>query len=145
MTPAERAFLERARVGSLATVDARNRPHPVPICYALVDGAHEVRLVSAIDEKPKSTRELRRVRNIRSNPWVSVLVDRYSEDWSRLAWVQVRGRADVVHPDESGHEAAVRALRSTYEQYDDHDLQERPVVSIRIDETRSWGALEEWT
>ncbi|WP_306058064.1 TIGR03668 family PPOX class F420-dependent oxidoreductase [Natronococcus wangiae] len=145
MTPAERAFLEGARVGSLATVDARNRPHAVPICYALVDGENGLRLVSAIDEKPKSTRELQRVRNIRSNPRVTVLVDRYSENWARLAWVQVRGRAEVIHPDESGHETAVRALRSTYEQYDDHALRERPIVAIRAGETRSWGALEEWT
>jgi len=96
MTPDEHAFLERARVGSLATVDEENRPHAVPICFALLerqrvasptavtnqtassesrdadsrsadDGA-AVRIVSAIDEKPKATRDLRRVRNIRTTP-----------------------------------------------------------------------------
>lgn len=171
MTPDERAFLERARVGSLATVDEENRPHAVPICFALLerprvasptvvtnqaassesrdadsrsadDGA-AVRIVSAIDEKPKATRDLRRVRNIRTTPQVTVLVDRYRDDWSRLAWVQVRGRARILEPEASGHHSAVHALESKYGQYAAHDLDERPVVSIRVDRTVSWGALED--
>ncbi|PGF16426.1 TIGR03668 family PPOX class F420-dependent oxidoreductase [Natrinema sp. CBA1119] len=166
MTPDERAFLERARVGSLATVDEENRPHVVPICFALLerpqvasptavtnrtassesrsaDGGANGRIVSAIDEKPKATRDLRRVRNIRTNPQVTVLVDRYREDWSRLAWVQVRGRARILEPEVSGHHSAVHALESKYDQYAAHDLDERPIVSIRVDRTVSWGALED--
>ncbi|WP_226039411.1 pyridoxamine 5'-phosphate oxidase family protein [Natrinema sp. DC36] len=166
MTPDERAFLERARVGSLATVDEENRPHAVPICFALLerprvasptdvtnrtassesrsadDGA-AVRIVSAIDEKPKATRDLRRVRNIRTNPQVTVLVDRYREGWSRLAWVQVRGRAGILEPDASEHHSAVHALESKYDQYATHDLDERRIVSIYVDRTVSWGALED--
>lgn len=139
MRPTERAFLERARVGRLATVDDEGRPHVVPICYALSEGA---RLVSAIDEKPKSTRELRRVRDVRSNPRVAVIVDRYVEDWTRLAWVQVRGRARVLEPSATSHEDAVRALAEKYGQYADHDLDSRPVLEIEIGSTVSWGCLE---
>lgn len=139
MQATERAFLERARVGRLATVDDGGRPHVVPICYALPDGS---RLVSAVDEKPKSTRELRRVRNVRSNPRVTVVVDRYVEDWARLAWVQVRGRARVLESDAAGHDAAVSALERKYDQYADHDLDSRPVLEIEIGSTVSWGSLE---
>jgi PPOX class probable F420-dependent enzyme len=157
VTPEERAFLERARVATLATVDDEGRPHAVPICYASLeprapaDGAGstgDVRVVSAIDEKPKTTRELRRVRNVRSNPRVTLLVDRYREDWAALAWVQVRGRARVLEPgadrsEPSVHAAAVTALESKYDQYAGHDLDDRPVLSIRVDRTVSWGALED--
>ncbi|WP_394742676.1 TIGR03668 family PPOX class F420-dependent oxidoreductase [Natronococcus roseus] len=139
MQPTERAFLERARVGRLATVDDGARPHVVPICYALPDGS---RLVSAVDEKPKSTRELRRVRNVRSNPRVAVVVDRYVEDWARLGWVQVRGRATVLESDATSHGEAVRALTEKYDQYADHDLSGRPVLEIEIGSTVSWGSLD---
>jgi PPOX class probable F420-dependent enzyme len=169
MTPEEYAFLERARVGSLATVDDAGRPHAVPICFALLerttpsesapanesthettgDGSHG-RLVSAIDEKPKATRELQRVQNIRSTPQVTLLVDRYREDWSRLAWVQARGRARILepdiasdHPDASTRDAAVRALEAKYDQYAAHDLESRPLLSIRVGRTVSWGTLED--
>ena len=158
MTPEERTLLERARVAALATADDEGRPHAVPICYALLDleaadapteGGDDPRIVSAIDEKPKSSRELRRVRDVRANPFVTLLVDRYSEDWSRLAWVQVRGRARVVsaEPDANAdasavHDAAVDALESKYDQYADHDLDDRPIIEIRVGRTLSWGALE---
>ncbi|MDS0476520.1 TIGR03668 family PPOX class F420-dependent oxidoreductase [Natrinema sp. 1APR25-10V2] len=157
MTPAEQAFLERARVAALATVDGEGRPHAVPICFALLaadettaaransdreDATAERTIVSAIDEKPKATRELKRVRNIRTNPRVTVLVDRYREDWSRLAWVQVRGRARILEPGKSGHDTAIGALEAKYDQYADHDLEDRSVIAIREGLTVSWGALE---
>ena len=116
MTPSERAFLERRRVAALATVDEGGRPHVVPICYVLVGTGSDVRLVTAIDEKPKSTRDLLRVRNVRAEPRVAVLADRYREDWSRLAWVQVRGRATILAPGASNHDEAVAALESRYDQ-----------------------------
>jgi len=88
------ALLREARVGRLATADADGRPLVVPVCYALdADGQ---RLYSAIDAKPKRTRQLRRLRNIRENPQVSVVVDQYDEDWTRLCYVIVEGRAEIV-------------------------------------------------
>lgn len=136
----ERRFVERARVGRLATADAEGRPHVVPVCFAFVDD----RLVTPIDEKPQtaSANALRRSRDVEENPRVALVVDRYSEDWTQLGWVQVRGRATHLASDEPPHPFAVRALRRKYEQYADHALEERPIVRIAPDTVRSWGRLE---
>lgn len=146
-TDAERAFLERGRVGRLATADGDSRPHVVPVCYALVGtGGGRTRLVTPVDEKPKQTTQLRRVRDVEANPQVALVVDRYDKDWSRLAWVQVRGRAAVLNPDAAGgsdadHAAAVRALRRKYNQYADHALGERPILQVDPGRALSWGEL----
>src|SRR5688500_170304 len=94
LNPSQIAFLCDQRVARLATVDDANTPHVVPICFAYGDGA----VYTVIDEKPKTVGgpELRRVRNIQAHPDVCLLVDRYEEDWTRLAWLQVRGRASQV-------------------------------------------------
>lgn len=135
MEAAERTFLESARVGRLATANAHGRPHAVPICFALC----EERIVSAIDEKPKGTTDLQRVRDIETNPQVALVVDHYSEDWDELAWVQVRGRANVLDPMDDSHAPAVMALREKYDQYASHALEERPVIEIHPERVLSWG------
>jgi PPOX class probable F420-dependent enzyme len=106
------ALLRDARVGRLATADAAGRPLVVPVCYTF-EGA---RLYSAVDAKPKSTRNLRRLRNIADNPHVSLVVDVWDEDWSRLAWVIVEGRAEVLT---AGAEfgRAIDLLVAKYRQY----------------------------
>ena len=141
MDPDERRFLARARVGHLATADADGRPAVVPVCFALVDGG----IVTAVDEKPKEAPpdDLRRVRDVGSNPRVALVADRYDEDWSRLAWVQVRGTATVLDPGEDGHGRAIDALRGKYRQYADHDLAERPVIRIDPGHAVSWGRLDD--
>jgi len=75
---------------------ADGRPHVVPVCFAL-DGDT---LYTAVDEKPKSTRRLRRLANIEANPQVELVVDHWDEDWSRLWWVRLAGRAEIVERDE---------------------------------------------
>jgi PPOX class probable F420-dependent enzyme len=85
-------LLRTARVGRLATADGDGRPLVVPVCY-VVDGT---RLYSAVDAKPKRTRELRRLRNIAENPRISLVVDEYDEDWTRLRYVIVEGHADIL-------------------------------------------------
>ncbi|HWN91237.1 MAG TPA: pyridoxamine 5'-phosphate oxidase family protein, partial [Verrucomicrobiae bacterium] len=87
-------FITRARVGRLATADATGQPLVLPICYAF-DGRV---LYSAVDAKPKRrvADDLTRVRNIRENAKVSLVIDEYDEDWSRLRWVILQGLADVV-------------------------------------------------
>lgn len=136
---AARAFLERQRVGRLATAEVSGAPHIVPVCYALSDGA---RVHIAIDEKPKrgDPRRLKRLRNIASDPRVMLLVDRYDEDWSRLAWVALRGRAEIL---EGGgeHVAALAALRARYEPYRAMNLEALPVIAIRVLSVASWGRL----
>ena len=105
-------FLETARVGRLATADSTGRPLVVPVCYALADQ----RIYSAVDAKPKRTRELRRLRNIAENPLVSLVVDEYDEDWTRLRYVIVEGRADVLTGGEE-FSRAIDRLVAKYPQY----------------------------
>jgi PPOX class probable F420-dependent enzyme len=128
-----RSRVDRARVGRLATVDAEGRPHLVPICFAL-DG--EV-LYSAVDQKPKRSRRLRRLENIRKNPAVTVLVDHYEEDWSRLWWVRLQGEARVLD-DGSESERALRLLAEKYAQYR-REPPAGPVVRLDIREWRGWS------
>ena len=94
-----REFIERASVGRLATVDGGGAPHVVPICFVLLHGS----IYSVVDEKPKRTAHLQRLRNLAGNRRAALVIDRYSEDWSELAWVMVRGSADVI---EAGEEHA---------------------------------------
>jgi PPOX class probable F420-dependent enzyme len=139
----ERAALEAARVGRLATADAAGRPHVVPVCFALRAGTAGPTLVTPIDEKPKSAGPdaLRRVRDVRENPNVAVVVDHYAADWDRLGWVQLRGTATVLDPGVDGHAEAVAALRERYDQYADHALERRPVIEVDVASTQSWGDL----
>ena len=85
-------FTESQRVAHLATADANGRPHVVPVCFAYLNR----RIYIAIDEKPKRSLRLKRLRNIEENPRVALVLDRYDEDWSRLAWVLVQGTAAVL-------------------------------------------------
>ena len=109
----ERHFLELQRVGHLATADHVGAPHVVPVCFAVAGDV----LYITVDEKPKrgSALALKRVRNIVENPAVAFVTDRYDEDWSRLGWVMLRGRAEIL---EAGgeHDAAQALLRDRYPQ-----------------------------
>jgi PPOX class probable F420-dependent enzyme len=137
MTPDERRFLGQQRVARLATVDEAGRPHVVPVCFALCGGA----LYVAIDEKPKrgDPQRLRRLRNIAVQPHVCLVADHYEEDWQRLRWVQVRGRAALV-ADAAEREAALAALRAKYPQYRAMALEARPLLRITPDRVVSWTA-----
>ena len=124
----------RARVARLATLDDDGRAHVVPIVFALVGDT----LYSAVDAKPKRSRTLRRIENARERPDVTVLVDRYDEDWTQLWWVRIRGRARVLDEgDETA--AALEALTAKYSQYHD-EAPGPPVLAIRIEDWRAWSA-----
>jgi PPOX class probable F420-dependent enzyme len=88
-------FAADSRVARLATVDDTGAPHVVPVCYATDGRAY----YSPIDAKPKRTppERLKRVRNIKENPRVALLIDHYEEDWRRLRFVMVQGRAELLH------------------------------------------------
>ncbi|MFB6360682.1 MAG: TIGR03668 family PPOX class F420-dependent oxidoreductase [Halobacteriales archaeon] len=147
LTAEERTVLETARVGRLATADADGRPHVFPICFALIEPDDRPVLVTPVDEKPKAAdpTELRRVRDIRSNGAVALVIDHYTEDWERLGWLQLRGTAAVLEPTDQRHATAVSALRDRYPQYADHRLEDRPVIEIRLGSVRSWGDLQAFT
>ena len=139
LTETARAFCERARVARLATAGANGVPHLVPVCYAIIGDS----LYITIDEKPKRTdRPLKRIRNIQANPEVAVTVDRWDEDWRRLAWVMLRGRAEILS-DGTEHDAAQALLRERYPQYRTMDLGPLPVIALRIARATAWGDLDE--
>jgi PPOX class probable F420-dependent enzyme len=133
-----RALLDTARVAHLATADQYARPHAVPIVFVL-DGD---RLYFPLDRKPKREDDwhaLRRVRNIETNGRVSIVVDHYEEDWTKLAWVLLEGVATIL---ESGSErdAAAAALAAKYAQYEGGGLVDRPVVRVAIERAVQWHA-----
>ena len=133
-----RRFVESMRVARLATADAKGAPHIVPVCYALIGDNFYV----TIDEKPKrpDVRAMKRLRNIVCNPSVAVVVDRYDEDWSRLAWVMLRGRAEILD-DGDEHDRAHAALRDRYPQYRAMRLEPLPVIALRIARVNAWSAF----
>jgi PPOX class probable F420-dependent enzyme len=122
--------LDGARVARLATVDPQGRPHVVPVCFALEGET----LYTAVDEKPKRTRELQRLRNIGANPQVEVLIDHYEDDWSRLWWVRLRGTARIVDD-----LRAMELLAAKYSQYRERPPS-GPVIAVSIDERIEWTA-----
>jgi PPOX class probable F420-dependent enzyme len=129
-----RARVTSSPIGRLATVDPDGRPHLVPIVFALAGDT----VYSAVDAKPKRSRMLRRIENARRDPNVAVLVDHYDDDWARLWWVRLRGRARVL---DGGVEAqrALALLAEKYPQYRDAPPGV-PVLAIDVDEWRSWSA-----
>jgi PPOX class probable F420-dependent enzyme len=134
-----RELLGRHRLAHLATAGADGAPHVVPLCFAL-DGDL---LYFVIDAKPKKRGgvALQRMRNLLVNPRIALVVDDYDEDWSRLAYVLVRGRATVVD-DAAETRRALTALRAKYPQYRNMALDgpEHPVVRITPDRVHVWRA-----
>ena len=124
-----RARLGAARVARLATAGSDGQPHVVPVTFA-VDGDL---IWTAVDHKPKTTVNLRRLRNIRENPQVAVLADHYSEDWDALWWVRVDGRASVLENDDRVRHQ-VDMLAERYEQY----RQTRPTGPVIVIEAERW-------
>ena len=121
-------FISDARVGHLGTADAGGQPLVVPICYAF-DGES---LFSAIDAKPKkSAAGLRRIRNIRDNAKVSVVIDHYEEDWTRLRYVIIQGEAELL-TEGADFSRAVDLLRAKYPQYRSLGLDREGGLMIRV-------------
>jgi PPOX class probable F420-dependent enzyme len=125
-----RARVAAARVGRLATVGSDLRPHVVPVTYAV----HGDQLFIGVDQKPKTTTALKRLRNIAGNERVAVLVDEYDEDWTHLWWVRVDGIARVV----DGDPAAVELLVAKYPQYE-ADPPRGPVIAIQVEAWSGWS------
>jgi PPOX class probable F420-dependent enzyme len=126
---------EQARVARLATVGADGRPHLVPIVFAVVDDT----VYSVVDAKPKRTTRLRRLANIEANPKVSVLVDHYEDDWSRLWWVRADGTARIVPLSSDEGRLALQRLTQRYPQYR-VTVPPGPVIAIDVNRWVSWPA-----
>ena len=137
LSESERRFLAVRRVGHLATADRNAEPHLVPVCFALADRA----LYITIDEKPKRPgARLKRLENIEQNPSVAFVADRYDEDWSRLGWVMLRGRAEILAGG-GEHDHAQELLRARYPQLAAMQIAPLPVIAVRVERVTSWGNL----
>ena len=133
-----RALLESARVGHLATADQYARPHAVPIVFVI----RGERLYFPLDRKPKREDDwhmLRRVRNIETNGRVAIVVDRYDEDWTKLAWVLLEGVATIIETGEE-RDGAAEQLAEKYTQYRGTALAGRPVVRVEVERAVQWSA-----
>ena len=131
-----RRLVAEARVARLATIDPDGRPHLVPIVFVLAGDRDTI--YSAVDAKPKRSRTLRRIENARERPDVTLLVDHFEDDWSKLWWVRVRGRARVL----DGGDEAQRGLELLAEKYDAYrdEPPAPPVLAIDAQEWRGWSA-----
>ena len=144
LSAAQRTFLASARRAVLATIAPNGQPRLVPICFVL-DGEAPI-LYTPIDDKPKRDDDplaLARVRDIAADSRVAVLVDRWDEDWTRLAWLRAEGIAALLTAEVGAeHAAAVTALRAKYSQYTSHRLEVRPLIRITLERVIGWGPLE---
>jgi PPOX class probable F420-dependent enzyme len=141
--PDDARLLAEARTAVLATVDPLGRPRTVPVCFV----ADFPIVYTPLDEKPKRDADphgLARVRDIEARPEVTLLVECWDEDWRRLAWLRLHGRATLLEPsDEAAAEErrrAIATLRAKYRQYADHDLESRPIIRIEVTEVVAWSA-----
>jgi len=137
-----REFIRDHRVARLATVGVDGQPAVVPICYVLEAEC----IYTPIDEKPKSVTasKLKRVRNIKANPRVALVIDDYSEDWSKLIYVLVSGIAEIISPGSADpeHARAVELLREKYPQYRSMGIDERPIIRITATRIKRWAPAD---
>lgn len=124
----------QAPVARLATVTPDGMPHLVPVVFAVSDDV----VYTTVDAKPKTTRRLRRLANIESNPRASVLVDHYADDWTQLWWVRVDGTA-AIHRTGEAMEIGYDVLRAKYAQYQVVQL-DGPVITVAVQRWISWHA-----
>ena len=136
VAPDVAAFIAGRRVGRLATADKGGAPYVVPVCYVYDEG----RVYTALDLKAKSVGvgRLKRVRNIRENPNVALVVDDYSEDWGELAYVMALGTATVLEEGEERRRAE-ELLRGKYEQYAEMLEEGCAVIRIEVRRATGWG------
>ncbi|MBI2348532.1 MAG: TIGR03668 family PPOX class F420-dependent oxidoreductase [Deltaproteobacteria bacterium] len=138
LTPSASRLIRAARLAHLATTDRNGQPHVIPICFVF-DGKA---LYSPIDEKPKksSPLKLKRIKNIRANSRVAVVIDHYDENWKRLAYALITGRATILFRGQQ-HKKAVLLLRQKYPQYRRMAIHDRPMIRITPARVTSWGKL----
>jgi PPOX class probable F420-dependent enzyme len=139
LAPHDRVRVERARVARLATVRPDGTPHLVVVTFAL----HGDTVVTAVDDKPKRTQQLQRLRNLEERPAASLLVDHYDDDWSQLWWVRLDGEAQVVR-DEPRRTEALAPLVAKYEHYRSASPR-GPVIVVSVRSAASWSATADRT
>jgi coenzyme F420-0:L-glutamate ligase/coenzyme F420-1:gamma-L-glutamate ligase len=139
ITPAVEGFIQRARVARLATIDSEFKPHLVPVVFVF-DGNY---FFIPVDEKRKKTakpEKLKRIRNIQDNPNVALLFDEYSEDWTKLAFVMIQGKAFIANKIEGNIQVreAYKKLMTKYIQYQKVGIGEVCII-ITPKKVASWS------
>ena len=129
-------MLAQERVGRLGLLDSEGAPRVLPVTFAVAAG----RIWSAIDQKPKTAEEPARLPFLRRDPRVALTVDRYSDDWDELAWVQVLGRVEIL--DRSDGRAGLEALSEKYEPYRE-EAPPGPLLALRPERYLWWRARED--
>ena len=137
-------FIERARVARLATVDYASKPYLVPVVFVF-DGNH---FFIPIDQKRKTVKpqRLKRIKNIQHNPNVALLIDKYNEDWTKLAFVMIQGKASIITSKTQGNiqlQEAYKKLTTKYRQYQKIRLSEMCII-IKPEKVVSWGAIPDF-
>jgi PPOX class probable F420-dependent enzyme len=128
-------LLEGERVGRLGLLDDDGAPRVLPVTFAVAEG----RIWSAIDQKPKRVVEPARLRFLRRDPRAALTVDRYSDDWGELAWVQVLGPVRILDVSEGA--AGLEALKAKYEPYRDQDPP-GPLLALEPERYLWWRAAD---
>jgi PPOX class probable F420-dependent enzyme len=138
LSPNDLRFLLSRPVGHLATADAAGSPHVVPVVFA-TDGS---RIYLPLDDKPKRVPDnsLRRMRNLRARPEAALLVDHYDDDWSRLRYLLVHARAEVIATGDAGHAEGVRLLRARYAHYVTMPIETRAIIALTPFRVVAWSA-----
>jgi PPOX class probable F420-dependent enzyme len=135
-------LLRAARVGRLGLIDDEGAPRVLPVTFAVAEG----RIWTAIDQKPKRAEEPARLRFLRREPRAALTVDRYSDDWDQLAWVQALGPVSILDLGDGG--AGLAALTSKYEQYR-QEVPPGPLLALDPQRYLWWRAadpdLEKWS
>ena len=144
ITPVIEEFIERARVARLATVDYASKPYLVPVVFVF-DGNH---FFIPIDQKRKTVKpqKLKRIKNIQDNPNVALLIDKYNEDWTKLAFVMIQGKASIITSKTQGNiqlQEAYKKLTTKYRQYQKIRLSEMCII-IKPEKVVSWGAIPDF-
>jgi PPOX class probable F420-dependent enzyme len=134
-------FIERARVARLATIDSEFKPHVVPVVFVF-DGKH---FFIPIDQKRKTAKpeKLKRIKNVQDNPNAALLIDKYSEDWTRLAFVMIQGKASIASKTEGNLQVqeAYKKLMTKYLQYQNVGVGEMCII-IAPEKLISWGNFQ---
>ncbi len=129
-----RARFATATVARLGTADAQGRPHVVVVTFA-IDGDI---IYTAVDQKPKSGTNLKRLRNVAGNPRVTMLADHYSDDWDALWWARADGRAEILG-DQERMAAPLTLLATRYWQYRQAPPT-GPVIAVTVERWSGWAA-----
>ena len=146
LSPGQGQKLAEAPIGHLSTASRVGVPHVIPVCFALASHEDGAAIYIALDGKPKraALTRLRRVRNILENPQVSLVVDHYEADWTKLWYVLLTGTAELLDGEEDNQRrGAIDLLRRKYPQYREMDIDDNPVIKITPHRVVAWSYTPE--